>query len=171
MSKAREIAEERFAMGEITEAELKDILSKLPSTQTSSNNTKEKKSGKVETFFKSIGLAVGVFLILSFLGSLGEDGDSDNFVTANLKHENGFISIDVTNSGSKSGDVLIWATTPEKIMESCLHVFRMKPGTIRGLSFRCDPPSGPGATFLTRMQWADNKKAKAQLAKRIKVNW
>lgn len=181
MSKAREIAEERFAKGEISAQELHDIVSRLssaaptPAPAPVMAPAPAATGGGVESFFKFIGSlalyaaggAIAYIVIVNVFGGSGIKG----LETANILDYGNKVTFDISNTSKKSGDVLAYIQRGES-SERCMHVFEMRPGTIKDLTLPCDTGSS-GAETVLYVKWADagGSQGLLNLADRIKVDW
>lgn len=168
MPSAREIAEERFAKGEISETEFNSIVSKLAQSPSPPQNSIG------DTIMQYVGGAIAIGVAIFFFSGSESNSASDIKKTNILNHDNK-ITLDISNSGSKTGDVIIYARTlngTEEGPDRCIHIFKMQPGTIERLTIPCPRVSGSGK-YAVYHGWADSEASSGlvPLAERINVNW
>ena len=178
MSKAREIAEERFARGEISEEELRRIISRLdenPAPQYSAAPVHaapapapQNKSALL-TIAKWVLILLGLlFAVVVYLNVKGTDG----LEIANITLYPNEISLDIANSGSKKGDIIVYAQNGENGTKRCPHIFEMRKGTITKLTFPCSTAQTNEQVFVYGA-WADSLAVEGlrNLASRIELDW
>ena len=90
---------------------------------------------------------------------------------ANIIDNGKEITFSISNSSDKTGDVLFYARKGDNGTKTCVHIFEMRPGSIKRMSVPCRMPSGGGATVVN-ITWADTRNAGLiALASRLHVNW
>ena len=177
MSKARELAEERFAKGEISAEELKSIISQLNETAAPVHAAapaapapapaEPAKSNALLTVGKWM---LGGLVVLMVIGYFIERNTIGGLGVANLTNHGTHISLDVSNTSSRRGNVIFYSVTGNS-SKRCVHVFEMRPGTISDLSFPCENTSNEEVSAY--IAWADSSEMKnlAPLAKKKNVTW
>jgi hypothetical protein len=199
MSKAREIVEERFARGEISEEEFKSIVGKLAASASGNRrpidrelpfeqgrylstpsslpiSSKLPQSYQKDTEGMSVGLILGlvvscVFIVLGAIVYFAYEATAGGLETANLLNHGHKVTFDISNTGSKTGDVLVYAEESSGGGPRCIHLFEMRPGTVTNINVPCE--IGTGKEVIVHTRWADSgvDEGLVPLAKRLKIDW
>lgn len=171
MSNAKEILDERFAKGEISEEEYDRFMAKLndetpvvpKETMASAPVTAQQSDAGSSGWWKwGIGAAILAFVV--FQGAVGSS--KKGLTTGNIVANGSQVSMKVSNSSKRSDDVVI--RLKQNKIEKCVYITRMKAGRTHNLRFRC--PNLRAGKFTYMVVWADSVAAQslAKIAKRIK---
>jgi len=177
VSKAREIAEERFAKGEIEENEYNRLCQLIetpssiptreppPVSQTPppvplrASPTQTSKTPVWGKVLIGCGGFITVLLVIVYFSS------AEGLAVGNL-HANGTnVKFVLANNSTGSGDVVFWIEQGE--FKFCEHVATVSSNTNVNFSFTC-PQLRPG-NLLVRVMWADFNEDAASIARRIQV--
>ena len=163
MSKAREIAEERLAKGEISQDEFDNLIAKLGDVPASGGG---KPAGGAKKVGEYIFYIVGSFFLLSLYLGRGTSGlESNN----HLQYDN-MMKFDIENTTSKSGDVLVFLKS-EAGNRKCPHLFWLEPkSNINRVTVPCSGLGKKPHTIAYGWASAQDKGLVGQ-AKRIHINW
>jgi len=198
MPSARDIAEERFARGEISSDEFDSIIAKINDSGKKfarldgfgkksdndsgkkSDNDSGKKSNqdaiqkyeppeKFHQILKWLGAFIGLMWFASLFYSKSDADDVQNSVTmSNLLVSGDVITFDLAYSGSRKGDLITYVNTSDGKSILCPHIFEMRAGSIKKLSINC-PTNAGIEDGLIRWVWADTDTAKTLAPKAVRL--
>jgi len=175
MSKAKEIAEERLAKGEITEAEFETLLSKFSHNNSTStappapakpspkesepnswNKLVETLNNLVQGFFGMVGIGV-IVIFVAFLVK------KDVPQVASVSSSSNYVKLKVLNDTKYSEDVVI--VTTQNDVTVCQHIVAAKKDHTHTINYYCPLRDGK---FQVRLKWASEERRLAAGATRIK---
>lgn len=173
MSKALEIASERYAKGEITKDEFDAITKSLKETEAESVSTpsdsalnldklKTESTSLFQNAWKGLQVFGGIIIVILIISYLNAPS-SRGLTVGNIEGMASSVRLDIANNSNKSGDILIWIVKDD--IRMCDHVIEMRAKwRIRNLSVPCR--TGPGR-FTVHSIWADGDRDRVSIARRL----